>query len=238
MKRLETTSFSLHILAMLAMLGDHAWATVIPGNDWLNCLGRIAFPIFAFMMVEGYFHTKDLRKMTLRLLIFALISEIPFNLAVGGSIFYPFHQNVMWTFLMAIGAIHLIERSKDSALHMIGAALAAILIALAATITMVDYGGAGVLTVLVFYFFRGNKWWCRLGQAVLLGYINLWMLGGYGYDITIFGLNIWVPRQGFALLALLPIWLYKGKQGYHSKPFQLFYYAFYPLHLLILGLLQ
>ena len=65
-------------------------------NDWLTCIGRIAFPIFAFMIVEGYFHTRDLKKYVKRIFIFALISEIPFNLALGSRLFYPIHQNVLW----------------------------------------------------------------------------------------------------------------------------------------------
>jgi hypothetical protein len=64
------------------------------------------------------------------------------------------------------------------------------------------------------------------------------MLGGLSYEIPIGGDAFFLPRQGFALLALIPIWLYRGKQGYHSKALQYTYYAFYPAHLLILGLLK
>ena len=64
------------------------------------------------------------------------------------------------------------------------------------------------------------------------------MLGGFGWDAELFGRACFLPRQGLALLALIPIWLYRGRQGLHSKAFQYFCYAFYPLHLLILGLLK
>ena len=238
--KIETTSFSLHIMAMLFMLCDHLWGTVVRGNDWLTCIGRLAFPIYAFMIVEGYFHTKNIKKYVCRLLLFAVLSEIPFNLAMGSRLFYPIHQNVLWSFLMAIGLIHWNERVKGKQIwKRILVAVASVCIGyLVGLITFVDFYHAGILTVLAFYFLRGKKWWCYLAQLVCLWYINVEMLGGFSYEVNLFGQTQFIARQGFALLALIPIWLYRGKQGYHSKALQYGYYAFYPLHLLILGILK
>ena len=98
------TSFGLHILAMVCMLCDHLWATVIPWKaDWMTCIGRLAFPIFAFMTVEGFFHTRNLKRYAARMLLFALLSELPFNLMMSGSLISPFHQNVLWSFLLCLG---------------------------------------------------------------------------------------------------------------------------------------
>lgn len=239
--RLQITSTALHILAMALMLCDHLWGTVVPGNDWLTCIGRLAFPIFAFMLVEGYFHTRNLKKYVLRLLIFALLSELPFNLAIGSRWFYPIHQNVLWSFLLSIGLIHLNEKARSKGklwLQLLTALTTTMFGALLGLITMLDYYHAGVLTVLVFYFFRQRKWWSFLGQLICLWYINVEMLGGLGYELQLWGHNFFLPQQGFALLALLPIWLYRGKQGFHNKFLQYTYYAFYPVHLLILGILK
>ena len=228
------------MMAMLFMLCDHLWGTIVRGNDWLTCIGRLAFPIYAFMIVEGYFHTKNLKKYVGRILAFAVLSEVPFNLAMGSRLFYPIHQNVLWSFLIAIGLIHWNEKVKGKQLwKRILAGVASVCIGyLAGIITFVDFYQAGILTVLVFYFFRGKKWWCYLGQLVCLYYINVEMLGGFSYEVQILGQTQFLARQGFALLALIPIWLYRGKQGYHSKALQYGHYAFYPLHLLVLGLLK
>ena len=234
----DVSSAFLHIIAMLFMLLDHMWATVTPGNDWMTCLGRIAFPIFAFMIVEGYYHTHNLKKYLLRLLAFALISEIPFNLMYGAQVFYPYHQNVLWTFLISLGVIIGIEKAKEKNklwLTILVSVLLSLLGIILGFAGMVDYYGTGVATVLVFYFFRGRKWWCYLGQFLCLLWINWELLGGLYYPVTVFGIELELVQQGFAMLALIPIWLYKGRQGHHSKPFQIACYAFYPVHILVLA---
>ena len=237
---MEMTSMTLHILAMLFMLCDHLWGTVVPGNDWLTCIGRLAFPIYAFMLVEGYFHTKNLKKYICRLLIFAVLSEIPFNLAMGSHLLYPIHQNVLWSFLISIGLIHWNEKTKTKKLwqRTVVGCLSVIIGYTVGLLTMVDFYHAGILTVLVFYFFRARKWWCYPGQLLCLWYINVELLGGFSYEIQLGDMTYFLSRQGLALLALIPIWLYRGKQGYHSKWLQYTYYAFYPLHLLILGIIK
>ena len=100
--RFSLSAAALHILAMVLMLMDHLWATLLPAQDWLTCAGRLAFPIFAFMAVEGYFHTHSFRKYALRLALFAVLSEVPFDLMYGGTWFYPVHQNVIWTLLLGL----------------------------------------------------------------------------------------------------------------------------------------
>ena len=236
----EITGFTLHIFAMAFMLLDHMHATISSNQFWMTCIGRLAFPIFAFMIVEGYFHTRDLKKYVIRLLIFAFVSEIPFNMVAAGGTIWPFHQNVLWTFLLGIGCIYLLEHSKKRG-NILLQIITAIIVFTAAyvlgNLLMVDYHAAGVFTVLVFYLFRGREWYHYLGQLIGLYYINFDMLGGLIYIFEVFGKEIQFPIQGLAVLALIPIWLYRGKQGKHSKKIQYFYYMFYPVHLLVLGVL-
>lgn len=239
-KKFDLSVATLHILVMTLMLMDHLWATLLPAQEWLTCAGRVAFPIFAFMTVEGYFHTHSFKKYMLRLLAFALISEIPFDLMYGGTWFYPFHQNVIWTFLLALLGIHLMEtvhKKQNVFLYVITVVLVVVVGALLGTLSMVDYYGAGILTVFVFYLFRGRKWWCLLGQITALYWINVEMLGGLMYPVQLGGMQFEICQQGLALFALLPIWLYRGRQGHHSKPFQYLCYTFYPVHMIILVLI-
>lgn len=231
----------LHIIAMMLMLCDHAWAMLFPAAEWLTCIGRLAFPIFAFMIAEGAAHTHSMGKYMLRMLFWAVISEIPFNLMMGGSIFYPFDQNVMWTFLISLIAIFLLEKVKRFKFRLVRVllsipiVLAAVVIGL---ISMVDYNGGGVLTVLVFYFFPSGKWWGKIGQFVMMYWINFELLGGFYYEVQLFGHTFGIVQQGLAVFALIPIWFYNGERGNTSKSFRRFCYAFYPAHLLILFVIR
>ena len=173
-------------------------------------------------------------------LALALLAEIPFNLMCSGSVTYPLHQNVIWTFLLASMCIGFWQKAQESRnMSSLLSALGMTLVGyLAGYVLFVDYFGEGVLTVLVFYLLRGGRWYHRLGQAACLYWINVEMLKGQMLLIPLLGRTMEFPMQGFALLALIPIWLYRGRQGHHSRLFQYGCYAFYPLHLLSLGLLR
>lgn len=236
MKKFDLSSAGLHILAMGFMLLDHLWATVVPGNEWMTCVGRLAFPIFAFLIVEGYFHTRNLKKYLLRLLLCALISEIPFNLMYAGRIFYPLHQNVLWTFLISLGLIRWNERLREAPLwrRCLRFGLTLVVGLIVGTLTMVDYYGYGVMMVLVFYFFRGDELWQKAGRILGLYWINVEMMGGLVYPVG----GIEVPQQAFALLALIFLWCYRGRKGYDKPWFRWLCYLFYPAHMLALALIR
>ena len=103
-------------------------------------------------------------------------------------------------------------------------------------LTFVNYFGAGVLTVLLFYLCRGRKlgWlWLLLGML----YINGDLIGGLMYDVSLLGHTISFYQQSFAVLAQIPIWLYNCSQGPHSRKLQLACYWFYPVHMMVLALI-
>ncbi len=233
-ERPELTSFGLHLLAMGLMLCDHICLALMPDRLWMTCVGRLAFPIFAFLVAEGFVRTRSRARYARRLLIFAIVSEVPFDLLAAGRPVYPFHQNVLWTFLIALGCMQLLEWAKSDSRPAarfvlgVGAVLGGFL---AGTAFMVDYFGPGVWTVLAFCFFRGDGWRQRLGQLLCLLFLNGWLLAGQ--TVLLGGLAL--PIQAFAVLALPFIWLYRGRQGPHGRAVRWLFYGFYPAHLLVLA---
>ena len=236
MKKIKFISSDLlKILAMIFMLLDHMWATIVPGNQWMTNIGRLAFPIFAFMIAEGFRHTSDFKKYALRLLIFGLISEIPFNLIYSGSFIFPFHQNVMFTLLLGLLCINEIDKFKKNIniKNGIKCGLKALLFLLLGLVGFVDYGVMGIMTVIVFYVFRDFKfaWLSQLASLVLM-YIVLFK--GQSVVIPLGTYEYFFPLQGFGVLALIPIWLYNGKKKSKNKVLKYAFYSFYPLHMIIL----
>lgn len=230
----ELTSFGLHLLAMGLMLCDHICLALMPDRLWMTCVGRLAFPIFAFLVAEGFVRTRSRARYARRLLIFAIVSEVPFDLLAAGRPVYPFHQNVLWTFLIALGCMQLLEWAKADprpAVRLVVSAGAVLGGFLAGTAFMVDYFGPGVWTVLAFYFFRGDGWRPRLGQLLCLLFLNGWLLAGQ----TVLPGGLALPIQSFAVLALPFIWLYRGRQGPHGRAVRWLFYGFYPAHLLVLA---
>ena len=136
--------------------------------------------------------------------------------------------------------MHLNEKAKNAPLwrRILRGVSSVILALVLGTVLMVDYFGAGVATVLVFYFFRERKWWCFLGQFAALYWLNAEILSGLYFEVTIFGMTFEIVQQSLAVLALIPIWLYNGRQGHHSKAFRWFCYGFYPAHMLLLWALR
>lgn len=225
-------------LAMVTMFLDHTCWTIAFGHQWMTCVGRLAFPLFAFLIAEGYRHTRDFKRYLKRMVLFALVSEIPFNLMTGGSLINPFHQNVMFTFCLALLLLRMVDKAWERSwrqgvfVAVFGGCLGYGL----GFLTFADYYGYGVITVLVFWL-AGKV---RLGwllELAVLAYINLELIGGMSYVLTLWGKEIWVPQQAFALLALIPIGMYNGQRGPGGKKWQYFGYAFYPAHILVLALL-
>lgn len=217
---------ALKSIALLTMLIDHIGAFVVwrmlflPQYDrelwsqiyWiLRKIGRIAFPIFCFLLVEGFLHTRDRKKYMGRLLLFAIISEIPFDLAQTGNWYSSLYQNVYWELVLGLTAIWLIRVMEEKPIHHALQVVWKLLILttgmLIGEVFNLDYGLYGIFSIVLLYLTRKN----RVNQAFAGAVSFCWE----------------IP----APLAFLPIAFYNGKRG---RGIKYFFYAFYPAHLLIL----
>lgn len=203
-------------IAVLTMVIDHVGAILFPDQIWMRVIGRGAFPVYAYCLAEGFRYTSDYRRYLGRLALFAILSEIPFDLAFYGVPFSFAHQNVFFTLTLGLILLWVLERCREQLLLCAGAF--AVLCFLAQALHM-DYGAGGLLMVFAFYLARqGASPWIGWGIFV---FINLF---GYAGGV-----------QWAAILALLPIGLYSGKAG---KKKQRFFYWIYPLHLLLLWVIE
>ena len=225
------STFKLKTLAITAMLIDHIGAALIPVEAPLYYLfrsvGRIAFPIFAFLIVEGYCHTSNVKKYMARLAVFAALSEIPFNLFHSGKVFYLGAQNVFITLLAGLAAIHIIKKYRETKLHI--AVLGSLLLIFALDYLRADCGSFGLIMILLYYALRSD----RLTAAVAVGAFNIVLAGlsVFGAGDTSGGWDFTYAIQAFAAVSILPIYLYNGEKGLSAK---YFFYLFYPAHQLII----
>ncbi len=223
---------ALKWIALITMTLDHFAASGLfellaygRGMEWewisrnymtLRYIGRLAFPIYCFLLVEGFHHTHSRKRYALRLGLFALISELPFNLAVSGVWWDAAFQNVFFTLLLGLLALMfaapLYEKREQRKAFVLVLAFA-----LAAELLRTDYGFFGVALIAALYFLRQ-----RVPEKYLVSGALLLGLGS---------------TEIAALPSLLLMHLYNGRQGRQAKWLRQLFYWYYPAHLLVFGLL-
>lgn len=219
------TNNQLKLLAMTAMLLDHIGKILLPQYKILQILGRLAFPIFAYMIAEGCAHTRNRKRYLATMAVLALSCQVVFGIAEGSL-----YQSVLTTFVLAIITIFCIDRFREKRdlssavlLLVTSAALAVICLYFPKLLNAydfgIDYGLIGVLLPVAVYLAPGKtgKLLATALCLVLLGY----EAGG---------------SQWFALFALIPLALYNGRRGRHN--IKLLFYLFYPCHMAMLYLIS
>lgn len=219
---------TLKLLACITMVIDHFAMVFLPDIPAANiayftlaespvslytilrCLGRLAFPLYCFLLLEGFTHTRDRFRYGKTLLIFAVLSEVPWDLAHGG--FSLTTQNVYFTLFLGLCCVWLMEKYKDSYLKTF---LAYAGVCLAAAFAHADYGCNGVLFIVLMYLFQRS----RLIQAL--------------------SALLFLNNGPFAALAFLPISQYNGKRGFiRGTAAKYGFYILYPAHLLLFAVLK
>lgn len=219
---------TIKIIAVISMLIDHTAAGILPQyiaaqqgpvfNAYviMRMIGRLGFPIFCFLLVEGFEHTRSVKKYAERLFLFALISEIPFDLLFKGKILEFTYQNVYFTLfigLAVMAACRFIENNEKIYVSLKSVLCIAVTIVgmVIAQLLKTDYGAVGIFCIMILYFTRFKK-----SIQIIAGCIS------FAWELT-------------APLAFIPIGFYNHKRGLKMK---YFFYAFYPAHLLILYLIR
>lgn len=215
------SSTVLQIIAITSMLLDHIGLYLMPDCFLLRAIGRVAFPLFAFMLAEGFKHTHSRPRYFARMLATALITQVIMYL-LDKSAGVEYSHNVLYTFCFALISLLCAERG--------GFYLVAVpLLALAAGALECDYGTFGVLLIIGFYyadrFFRRNYAVRILAYTVVL----------YAMMASLTYYNGWMV-QLFSLFAIVPIAFYSGEKGRRLP--RLFGYVFYPAHLLVIYILR
>lgn len=250
------TGSALKIIAIAAMFIDHIGAAVLERmmmaegymeaarssyaalNLWMDehkmlfmadfCMrfiGRIAFPIFCFLLVEGFQRTRNVKKYALRLGLFALISEVPFDLAFCGALLDFRYQNVFFTLFLGLVVMMAVDWIGRQELHLVVKALLDLgMVAIgmaAADLLHTDYYGFGILCIMALYFFRQNRGWQAAAGVVAFLAGSFFLRGGLN---GLFG-------EMAAVAGFIPVYFYNGQRGLKMK---YAFYAFYPVHLLLL----
>ncbi len=221
-KRFGISAAILKWIAVVTMVIDHFAAAVytqMAGFDYnvylvMRRIGRIAFPIYCFLLVEGFFHTRSAVKYLRNCFLFAVISEIPFDMAIFGKVVYLQGQNVYFTLCIGLCVLMILEKfhTRYEMRYILLKLIVIVLAAYAGEILDVDYHWEGVLFIVMFYYIRNMQEWIR----------NIAVIGAFAYEKT-------------APLAVIPIHFYNGERGRQMK---YLFYAIYPLHLLLFGLLR
>lgn len=245
------TSEQLKKLAMGTMFIDHAAVALIYNcglgevspffetlGKAMRLIGRMAFPLYAFLLVQGFLYTRDWKKYVARVAMFAVISELPYNLVVGKKFLYPAEQNTMFT--MAVGLLCMkmvsdlekFERSSGNSwrtgrgntsqlmhvgrkwFHWFGTVMVAGVGITVAEVWHMDYGMYGILLLMVFYEFRFRPVEQLMGGCVVL----LLMYQNY-----------------YAFAAWIAIFLISRYNGERGRKMGYLPYIFYPAHLLVLA---
>jgi len=201
-------SFQLKLLACIFMFIDHLGVMIFTDSDIFRIVGRLSFPIFAFLMSEGYKYTKDIKKYLLRLLLFAIVLQIPYTIAIGDKTL-----NIFFTLFLGLFLILIDDKVKNILVKVI----LIVLMGYFAQWIGVDYGYYGVYLIYMFRKFKDN--FMLLVIAFL--FLNISVINAYDFQV-------------YSILSTVLIMTYDGKRGLNNLWVKYGFYIFYPTHILII----
>lgn len=238
-KKYGISANTLKIIAVLSMITDHVGFVFFPHELMFRYVGRIAFPIYCFLLTEGFFHTRNIYRYLARMGIFAVLSEIPFNLGLYHVLIYQWNVNVFFNLFLGLLVMYLSDLLYHKSGNQTFGMVFCVLGMMAAEHIGSDYGAMGILVIYVFYLsYRGRNF----GTARSKFLTTLCMVL---FEALLFAVE--GPVEIYAVFSLLFILLYSGEKSgriwekLHLEKFNVFmkyfFYAVYPLHLTVLWLI-
>ena len=221
---------ALKLIAIAAMTLDHVLWVAYPGYQklwWLLCLhaiGRITAPIMWFFIAEGYTHTRDFKKYALRLLLFAVVSHVPYCFAFGISLKSVFNQtSVIWALFWGLLAIRLFDSGLKTWVKFL------LLVPILAVSFPADWSCVAVVAILYL-------WAKRASFSRRMLWMMLWT-ASYALIYVLFIDKVYGVLQLCTALSIPLLWLYNGQRG-RWKGMKWFFYVYYPAHLVLIGVLR
>ncbi len=243
---LRITGATMKLTALVAMTIDHLAhafsAQLLYGADacppayfLMRFVGRIAFPLYAFMIAEGCKHTKNIKKYMGLMALFAVLSEMPFDFARSGNWVDWSSQNVYFTLFLGLAACYVVRLLREQGKNIFISAPFACMLCLSAMILITDYSWYGVLLIWLFAMTENAKKAVKIPVFVFSLFLiaNPWNMVLSGFAPAYVN-NAFVQFAG-SLFALILIFLYNGQRG-SLRISKYFFYAYYPAHLLLFGL--
>ena len=225
---MRLSSFALRIIALVCMIIDHTGLALFPDLLLLRCIGRLSFPLYCFLLVQGYMHTRDVAAYGRRLALLAILSEIPYDLLIFGRTFSPADQNVLFSLLLGLMALYSADLLREKPLH---AGLTVCSLCLCAMAANVSYGWLGIALCLSMRYSLENRRRLVIGAGgFLLVYSLTLMLSGVA--------SYWALTSLCALFSLVPMLIYNGKKGFRHPTITFLFYAAYPVHIAALVTLR
>ena len=224
-------AFDIKIIAAIAMVIDHIGYLLLPNMFFLRMIGRLSFPLFAWMIANGALHTRSIDKYLERLLVFAVISQAPsyfFKTQTNPSFM---GLNVLFTLFFGLLAIK--GARKD--ISKLKKLLFIMLCVGTAQFLGVEYGGAGVLSVLAFYLFFNNAKYLAISQSCIFILPYLAVVIPPFFVSTLSKINLAIFNEPLGLISLPLIFAYNGNEG---KKLKYFFYFFYPLQFIAIIILK
>lgn len=219
------SSFALKMIACIFMFIDHTGQIFYNGNSILNIIGRLAFPIFAFQITEGYIHTKDIKKYLLRLFILTIISQIPFMIMLEPV---GFTINTIATLLFGLISITIYNKNKILGI------ISLIILGIIAEFAHFDGGICCIFIIFNFYVFKDKKIIMTVFYILLVTCLfgsNLIEYTKNDNELLYSVIKYYLPYYVATLSAILLIYTYNNKKG---KKMKWFFYIFYPFHIILL----